>query len=184
MATGDAKDSGSDECADDQVDSVRGHMCDPCNRADRRSPATVFCKTCDGHLCSDCCVQHITSAIDKHQIIDIGDQIQEDATAGNKTLDFDVGNRAPPHPPLGAPPPPAFTSSFSRVHPPRPTPFFLSAPHYPRFFSSMPPPPQGLLLQTPTHTPQEILLRQKKFLLLVIFSLALLLLLLFLFFAS
>jgi len=121
MATGDAKDSRSDECADDQVDSIRGHMCDPCNRADRRTLATVFCKTCDGHLCSDCCVQHITSAIDKHQIIDIGDQIQDDETTGNKILDFDVGNRAPPPPPLGAPPPASFSSSSS-APPPRTTP--------------------------------------------------------------
>jgi len=74
----------------DQVGGRRGHLCIPCSRAGRRTLATVLCKTCDGYLCNDCCVKHITSAIGKHDIINIGDQQQEEVTAGIQHLDIDV----------------------------------------------------------------------------------------------
>jgi len=74
----------------DQVGGRRGHLCIPCNRAGRRTLATVVCKTCGGYLCNDCCVKHITSAIGKHDILNIGDQHQEEITAGIQHLDIDV----------------------------------------------------------------------------------------------
>jgi len=74
----------------DQVGGRRGHLCIPCSRAGRRTLATVLCKTCDGYLCNDCCGKHITSAIGKHDIINIGDQHQEEVTAGIQHLDIDV----------------------------------------------------------------------------------------------
>jgi len=76
----------------DQVGGRRGHLCVPCNQAGRRTVATVLCKTCGGHLCNDCCVKHITSATGKHDIINIGDQRQEEETAGIQHLDIDVEN--------------------------------------------------------------------------------------------
>jgi len=65
----------------DQVGGRRGHLCDPCNRAGRRTLATVLCKTCDGHLCTDCCVKHLASAIGQHKIFNIGEQNEEEVTA-------------------------------------------------------------------------------------------------------
>jgi len=74
----------------DQVGGRRGHFCIPCSRAGRHTVATVLCNTCGGYLCNDCCVKHITSAIGKHDIINIGDQHQEEVTAGIQHLDIDV----------------------------------------------------------------------------------------------
>jgi len=74
----------------DQVGGRRGHFCIPCSRAGRRTVATVLCNTCGGYLCNDCCVKHITSAIGEHDIINIGDQHQEEVTAGIQHLDIDV----------------------------------------------------------------------------------------------
>jgi len=73
-----------------QVGGRRGHLCVSCSLAGRRTLATVFCETCSGYLCNDCCVKHITSAIGKHDIINIGDQLEEEVTAGIQHLDIDV----------------------------------------------------------------------------------------------
>ena len=92
MATGGAKDSGSSDCVDDQVGGRREHLCVPCSRSDRRTLATVFCKTCDGHMCNDCCVKHIRSAIGEHDIINI-DKNQKMVIDGLKKLGID-GSRS------------------------------------------------------------------------------------------
>ena len=88
MATGGAEDSGSSDCVDDQVGGRRGHLCVPCSRSDRRTLATVFCKACNGHMCNDCCVKHITSAIGEHDIINI-DNNQKMVFDGLKKLSID-----------------------------------------------------------------------------------------------
>ena len=74
----------------DQVGGRRGHLCNLCNRAGRQILATVLCNTCGGYLCNDCCVKHITSAIGIHDIVKIGDQLEEEVTAGIQHLDIDV----------------------------------------------------------------------------------------------
>jgi len=88
MSTGDAKDSGSIKCADDQVGGRRGHLCVLCSRAGRRTLSTVFCKTCDEHVCNDCCVNHITSSIGQHDIINIDNN--QKIIDGLKKIDIDV----------------------------------------------------------------------------------------------
>jgi len=76
----------------DQVSGRRGHLCDLCNRAGRRTPATVFCKTCDGNMCNDCCVKHVMYALSKHDIMDVSDRQNEDVISGMKTLEIDTEN--------------------------------------------------------------------------------------------
>jgi len=97
MATAGSKDH---KCTpgDDQSDTK---MCDPCSRAHRRTLATVFCETCNGNMCNDCCVKHMMYAIGHHNITDINIRRNVDGTNNlelevETSSDFEDSSQAQP----------------------------------------------------------------------------------------
>ena len=95
MATSSSKDH---KCTTvgDQIDK---NMCDLCSRSGRQTIATVFCETCKGNMCNDCCVKHMMYAIGDHNITDINNSHIVDETNHpevENSSDFEENTQAQP----------------------------------------------------------------------------------------